>query len=553
MYQQNEWIKIRKEFYRHTRAQVDRSLGRDSVDLLKYRKAYERGLEKKWLPAKPKDLIKKVLESRVVFMGDFHALQQSQKAQLRLLRKVVAGNYSSRPLILGLECIDSCFQSDVDLFLQSKISERDFLSNVEWEQRWGFPWEDYKPLFFFARKHNISIRAINKTYSIRTSANLEKRDIWAADLIRDVVAESDLSLVIVFFGDMHISNGHIPKKLCRGLDASLKGKVFSIFQNPENLYFKVLKSGTDIDLVRLEDGNFCLLSVPPWVKWQNYQMYLENSLDQVLRKSSFGENNEDSDDEDDFESLDYTDHVSKHVEFISKEFDLIVSTAELSVYTVNDDHFWDRIENEFSVAQQKWIRLLAEEGLSFYLPEIESAYLAKPSVNHSATLAMQYILSQQHKTLTTFMRFPQNFESLIWLLAVSYFGVKIINHQLKSDTLIDIKNSLQKNNSDLSKEVLQLTLAQKMKELMYLTGRGQFKRTPTVRKKISYFFAAELIAGMLGEKFYNGWGRGILTSSDVRELILKDITSKKFSDEYYNSLLLVEAVPVSFKSKLEKL
>lgn len=65
------------------------------------------------------------------------------------------------PMAIGLEQIQVQYQSVLDDFVAGKISETDMLRGVDWEKRWTWPYDGYRPIFDFARKNNISLVALN--------------------------------------------------------------------------------------------------------------------------------------------------------------------------------------------------------------------------------------------------------------------------------------------------------------------------------------------------------------------------------------------------------
>ncbi|WP_374073303.1 hypothetical protein [Bdellovibrio bacteriovorus] len=328
--------------------------------------------------------------------------------------------------------------------------------------------------------------------------------------------------------------------------ARFQKKILRIFQNSEHIYFQLLNRELEAstDLVRISQNVFCLMSVPPWVKWQNYLMYLEQAYDLEL--------GDDDDDEDEY--LDYTDHVGRYVKIISEELGLSVSEANLSVYTARDTSFWTQARERYDAKTLRWIEALIAEEVSFYLPEIGAAYLARATVNHAASLAMRYVHAHSSGAKKLLSDVPQDFLGLIWIEGVAYFGSKIINHKRKTDTIADIKASLSSRGpSDLGKEALQLALAQKMHELMVITGVPQHRLQARPRKKWSYLLAANLLGGMLGERLYGGYRKKLISPLTILSFIKKSVDSESFNVAYYDILEVVESLPAPFHSKREKL
>ncbi|MEK2645598.1 ChaN family lipoprotein [Bdellovibrio sp. BCCA] len=537
-----KWIRIRKDLYLQMRKQVRHRLGEDTPELMHYHKVYDKEFSKKWTASTKEALWEQMAQSQVVMVGDFHALHQSQKAQVRILRHIP----KDRKIILAVEFFEAADQEKINKYLAGKISEREFLKSVQWQSKWGFPWEHYRPLLRWAQKHKISVQGLNKSYKKRNAATLKSRDVFAGKKIAELVRQNPEHLIFVIYGDLHLASSHIPKEIENILGRSFGKKILRIFQNAEQIYFQLLNRELEAttDLVRISQNTFCLMSVPPWVKWQNYLMYLEQAYDVEL--------DEDDDDEDSF--LDYTDHVGRYVKIISEELGLAVTNANLSVYTARDTSFWSQVREHYDVKKLRWIESLIAEEMSFYLPEIGAAYLARGTVNHAASLAMRYVHAQSSGTKRFLTEMPQDFFGFIWLEGVAYFGSKIINHKRKADTIADIKASLSSRGpSDLGKEALQLALAQKMHELMVITGVPQHRLQASPRKKWSYVLAANLLGGMLGERLYGGYRKKMISPATIINFLKKPVDGSGFNVAYYDLLEVIESLPAPFHSKREKL
>ncbi len=65
------------------------------------------------------------------------------------------------PISIGLEQVQVQYQSSLDDFVQGRISEQAMLDSVQWEKRWSWPYENYKPIFDVARELKIPLIALN--------------------------------------------------------------------------------------------------------------------------------------------------------------------------------------------------------------------------------------------------------------------------------------------------------------------------------------------------------------------------------------------------------
>ncbi|MCB0343462.1 MAG: hypothetical protein KDD59_14605, partial [Bdellovibrionales bacterium] len=146
-------------------------------------------------------------------------------------------------------------------------------------------------------------------------------------------------------------------------------KVLRIFLNSERLYFDLAKKNLehDVEILKSAHGRYCVLSSPPWVKWQSYLMFLEQNYDAELL------------DEDD---LDYTDQVAQFVRVMVSDLSLAVDCSDLEVYSPTSESPWDKINRVISPSEGRIIRQLIVNDRSFYLPDVNMIFLSRYSINH---------------------------------------------------------------------------------------------------------------------------------------------------------------------------
>lgn len=531
---QQHWTQLRKDLYRQVQTHVHALLGEESQGLANYRRTYEKEFLVNWTAANKTDLNFKLRRSQFIFIGDFHALPQSQKAQLRILRMLD----SQREIILAVEFFEAKKQKFLDQYMNGELTEKEFLKSIEWKKNWSFPFDHYRILIKWALKHKVKIVGINLKHKDKTSQSLMKRDLFSAKEIYKIHQKHPAAQIVTIFGDLHLARPHLLKPLKERLKNKFDERSVVIYQNSEKIFFQLLDKGveTEIDLVQLSENRFCLLNVPPWVKWQNYLLFLENNFDKSLRG--------------DWES-DFTDHVAKLVEILSRDLALEVRCDSFSVYSAKDSNFWVKIES-IPLSEQKIYEYYIEKNISFYIPELQIGYLARPTVNQAASLAMEILISQVQKIEKFPTDMPTFFIQKIWLEGLKYFGTKMINPKRKSDTLSDLK--AQSSSSDmLLKEALQIAVQQKMNEYLILTQQKNSKSDWKRKRKISFLQAAEFLGGILGEKIFTGFRKGHFSLSGLKTLISRSIWEEQFTSIYYENLELIESIPAPFHSKLDKL
>ncbi|HPI41637.1 MAG TPA: ChaN family lipoprotein, partial [Pseudobdellovibrionaceae bacterium] len=437
---------------------------------------------------------------------------------------------------IALECFFVEHTEIWKSYLDGKISEHNFLKKIEWNKNWVFPWENYRPIIKWAIRHEIQIFPCN---TLKTQ-NLKSRDAVSASLIQSILLKykEKNPLILVLYGDLHLANAHLPQKLKNKMKKKLN--IVRIFQNIDEIYFEMIKKSKDpqVEVVKKNQNTFCLLGVPPWVKWQSYLMFLEEYFDKDLYESQ----------------IEFTDHIVRYIQFLSDELECPISALKCSIYSVQDNHFLDQVRNHFSRTHLKTLEKMVEEGYSFFIPQLHKGYLGRITVNHASGLAMQYFyyeLTQSQKLPWTM---PHDFTRLIWLEAITYFGSKLVNPKRKTESLKDLKNSLTSMEQEgLGKEALKLALAQRVREIMVMNSGSLRGLTFKPKRKWSYFLAAHMLGTVLGERLYTAYSQNSLKKESILQLILKSIDKPEFNEFYYEILELLESFPVAFKSKNERI
>lgn len=62
---------------------------------------------------------------------------------------------------IGLEQVQVQFQPILDAFIEGSITEEMMLTNVQWEKRWTWPYENYRCVFQLAKELKIPLIALN--------------------------------------------------------------------------------------------------------------------------------------------------------------------------------------------------------------------------------------------------------------------------------------------------------------------------------------------------------------------------------------------------------
>jgi hypothetical protein len=275
-------------------------------------------------------------------------------------------------------------------------------------------------------------------------------------------------------------------------------------------------------VVKFNDREFCIISSPPWVQWQSYLLFLDQTTDSDLEQ--------DEDDDDDF---DPTDAVAALIRLAAQDLGVMPRLDDISVYGSDDNRIWQYLERSLKKRDRQIARQLLASGHSFYLPQIGVGFLSRSTVNHAASLAGQYL----HATLSGRKRatwnVPGDFYAMIWTEAVAFFISKLINHKRQSETLTDLRTALaMAAPTDSGREAMRLALDQSMSELIFLRQGRRRKLHLRPRRKASYFEAARILGGMMGERLYLAHRSRKLNHRELLQLIKQDTSSRSFRKEY---------------------
>ncbi len=530
------WLHERKEILRKIKDQVRLYLGEESEDITLYAQSYKADVSRPWIKSNFLEVETCLQQVDVVFGGDFHSFSQAQRAHLRFLRRIAA----ERPVTLALECFFAQDQSLLNDFLAQKISEKSFLKKIKWESQWGFPWAHYRPLVDFAIQHNIQILALNVGVEVRSGENLHYRDQFAADQLKRNLKLHPDQLHYVVYGDLHIAENHLPGELKNLMGSQLD--TASIYLNCESIYFSLAEEGQEnnVDVVKFNDRQFCVLSSPPWVKWQSYLMYLEENFDVGL---------EFDDEDDDFDEgfwdfhIDYTDHVSQLVILISSALGLVIKTDAIQVYSLKDPQVLKIVRKNIHKLDYDLAHFLVKNDKSFYLPKGGLFYLSKATVNHAASLAGHYIHAQVSQQKNLYWSYPHDFIRTIWIETMAFMLSKFVNPKRKSQSMADLKKELQAFDSkDKGREPLLLALDQKMLEILLVFSQETRQKRFIPQDRSSYILAAKFLGEMLGERYYNLYHAQKISLDELVQLLEQDLDHKNFDAFYYNQLKYLDRV-----------
>lgn len=518
-----EWVQIRKKLYLQIKSEVHRLLASSWKEFIPLEKAYAKELAQKWVQEAKENMFADLKQAELIILGDFHALQQSQRGHLRLLRELPEPS----KLVLAVEFFQARHHKVLQQYMKEQISEQVFLDKISWSKTWSFPWENYKPIVDWAKENKIPLAGINWGLEQTQFKSIKTREHFSAICLRRLKLKYPKKKIIVIYGDLHLSNRQLPLSI-RKQSCFQKTKILRVFQNNERLYFQALKLGLEnqLEVLKLKSGDYCIQSVPPWVKWQSYLLFLEDTLDRQI---------------DELENdVDHTDHVAKLVSFLTAEFKLANKHSTLAVYTANDTHVYAKIRKILPSKEWNVVKRWIGEQRSFYIPELGFGYLGRVTVNHTAILASEYLHSVLSRRRRLYFSGSKDFERQIWIQAMSYLGSKIINHNRKTSSLEELRRSLLNGSAKgANRKILLLALHQKVREIGFLANGKLMSLKSNYGDEFTYVDAARLLGAMLGEKIYIYYRKNRVNVSEMVKLMRLPIEGENFKLKYYKILKIM--------------
>lgn len=419
-----ELLAIQKKLFRRNKELIDLSIEVKEPGFERYEVNYERGLRDYIRVSTQEEMIEAVLGADIIYVGDYHTCNQSQRSFLRILKAVVPKNPK---FVVGLELIHKKHQQIIDNFLSARFSEKTFIKKIGLKEHWVFDlWENFKPLFDFSRYHETPIYGID---AAREGATLHERDAATALVIADIVNKHPDCRVFVFIGDLHLAPQHLPGKIRKILaERGIKKKELILYENSDSIYWQLAQKGLDdkVEVVRLPGGNFCRMHTPPIVCQQSYLNWLEHEEGEI----------------------DYADAKASFLELLTRmaqflRIRLKSNYDDVEVFTCGDLSFLKRLK-ESKQFTKKEIDIIKKQILSsesYYIAKTKFVYLANLSLNHAAEEASHYL-----KHLCAGLEEPRElvdaFYSNILHETLGFFGSKLINHKRKCYHEKDFKDLL---------------------------------------------------------------------------------------------------------------
>lgn len=531
-------IQIQRSMYDKLKEHASSMFGGLSPQLKQYFHQYQKEFQKFSALSTKRELLLEVLEGQVIFFGDYHTLSQAQRTVIRILRDSIRVLHrKKRKVILALEMLTPKHDEWVEKFLRGKITEKEFLQRIGFQENWGFAWENYRDLFEFARENRVEIRGINHPGS-QNRPSLKARDQFAAKVIADMTLKDPTAIIFTLIGDLHLAEKHLPLELKRVLGKEkAKRKTVIIHQNLEKLYWQLVERGLEnfVDVVQIKKNVFCVMNTPPWVKLKSHlnwaELMAEAGTIPPLETAAQA-----------FEEMDYSHEVQ----------DLTLTLAQflgVKLPKMDDFQIYGPLDLDLLKKSQKqksrrgsFVQALnskyAKVFRSYFIPEKNIIILNSLSLNHVAAQSSLYLHSNLSGFRDVFENPKRDFYRFVWVEALGFLGAKVINPKRKCNGRLDLRKHLSKFKSHTKDENLQsaqLALAHLdwEKEQAYLDSNLAFFFPSSPKHNLLYYKTAKILGHLLGHALYQGILDTRLSIAEVRSLFYQPLNSSREAFQLY--------------------
>jgi hypothetical protein len=509
-------LRLQRGVHRRMQAEVRAHTGGHSPALERYYRDYMREFRRFQSVSSYGELHQTLLDSDLIFVGDYHTLRQSQEVAVRLLERAAA---DARPVCLALEMIHAEHQDSLDAFMAGEITEARFLQAVEYQRTWNFSWDNHRLLFDAARRLQVRVLGINHSPRVGRD-RIRERDERIAGRLLDVVQADPEARVLVLIGDMHLASNHLPRALDRRLEAhGLQRRRLIVYQNSDTLYWTLAQHGSELDtqVVRLGRDRYCVMEVPPYVKLQSYLSW-EQAVERLDSEVHLDEISEPT----------CATVLANLVAQLCRFLELPSVDGSCEVFTNLDESFFEALQSapELSEERLREIQLHAFANRSCCVPELSLVYLPYFSVNHAAEEAMHLLQVRLAGAPAAADAYEGFYARALWS-ALGYAASRIINPRRRAHSEAAFRAFVRAASRELHepqlafrKHVARFVVQHKDHERARRDGRrGRLKQIYEQDLEVTLEVTLAL-GSMLGEQLADALRAGRLERQDLRQIVL---------------------------------
>jgi len=174
----SELLAVQRKLWRWNKKLIEDSINVKEPGFDRYERNYRRAVRDYKRVSNQDEMVRSILSSDIIYVGDYHTCHQSQRSFLRILKAVVT---MGADVTIGMELIHRRHQRVLDRYLAGRIKERTFLKRIRLLEHWVFDlWQNFRPLFDFSQYHGIPMVAID---AAQKGATVRQRDRATAELI----------------------------------------------------------------------------------------------------------------------------------------------------------------------------------------------------------------------------------------------------------------------------------------------------------------------------------------------------------------------------------
>ena len=108
-------------------------------------------------------LIDQIASKDLIFIGEVHNNPEHHLIHVQIIQALMD---RCGPVTIAMESFQKTKQESLDRYLQGKLTEEEFLKEVNWSEEWGYEYHFYRPLILLARQNMSRILAINAPHDI---------------------------------------------------------------------------------------------------------------------------------------------------------------------------------------------------------------------------------------------------------------------------------------------------------------------------------------------------------------------------------------------------
>lgn len=520
-----ELLRVHRQIYRKNKNIIADSVIHEGKLFKQYEKRYLKAIRDYQSLSTVEEVEEAMMQSQIIYVGDYHTLNQSQRSFLRVLRSFVE---KTKDFSICLEVIQARHQEYLDKYMRGKISDQTFLKKIGFREHWFFDlWKNFRPLFDFSRYHGIPLYGVEA--APETGASLKKRDAETAGLIFDIYKKDPSRKIFVFIGDLHLASPHLPRDVNRIFKkAKIPLKTATLYQNSESIYWKLTEKEIEEHavIVKISKNEFCRMHTPPIIVQQSYLNWLQHEegvFDFADAKQTF---------------LGYLNQIADFLDIeLGKEKD------DVQVFTCGDLSFLKRLRETKSFTKKE-IREIKRQILhseSYTIPKNKFVYLANVSVNHAAEEA-SHIIRYFCAGLERPRPMQDAFYANILHEALGFFGSKIINPKRKCLRPVDCRKLIDylKTSQNVAERRLEYEVGK-----LFLEHEAKIKKKEIFHANKITSLSVDLFLGIthaigyfLGEKMFYGLLQDKLSKDAIRQLYCNPMEEEGDAVRHYFEMVL---------------